>query len=314
MYKEELEIEVTLEHKGSRLDQFLFEVKSELTRNYIQRLIDEGNIEIVGKKKTKSGNKLKGNEKILVKIPEDEVLEVEAEDIPINIVYEDEYLVVLNKEAGMVVHPASGNYTGTLVNAIMHHIKDLSSINGVIRPGIVHRLDKNTSGLIIIAKTDEAHVKLTEMFKEKTIDKTYLCICKGIFREKSGRVESLIGRNPKERKQMAVVERNGKIAITNYQVLEEGVYHSFVKVGIETGRTHQIRVHMKGLNHPILGDEVYGRTSKHANRQMLHAYKLEFIHPITKKEMKIVGELPEDFKAVMRSLNLNIDGVEKSEK
>lgn len=294
------------EARGKRLDAFLEENLEGMTRSYIKKLIDEGDIYIEEKKKVKSGNKLKGSEAVVVRIPEDEILNIEAEDLPIDIVFEDENMVVINKGPGMVVHPAPGNYTGTLVNAVMYHIKDLSTINGVIRPGIVHRLDKDTSGLIIIAKNDEAHLKLTEMFKEKTIDKTYVCICKGNFKKHEGRVENLIGRNPKDRKKMAVVEKNGKKAISNYRVLEQVEGFSLVEVGIETGRTHQIRVHMKSLNHPILGDEVYGSPSKKAKRQMLHAYKLEFNHPITGEEIKVVGDIPEDFQSVARSLRIDL--------
>ncbi len=301
----------TEEAKGKRLDAYLEENLEGMTRSYIKKLIDEGDIYIEGKKKVKSGNKLKGSEEVVVRIPEDEVLNIEAEDLPIDIVFEDENMVIINKGPDMVVHPAPGNYTGTLVNAVMYHIKDLSTINGVIRPGIVHRLDKDTSGLIIIAKNDEAHLKLTDMFKEKTIDKTYVCICKGNFKEHEGRVENLIGRNPKDRKKMAVVEKNGKKAISNYRVLEQVEGFSLVEVGIETGRTHQIRVHMKSLNHPILGDEVYGSPSKKAKRQMLHAYKLEFNHPITGERIKIVGGLPEDFQGVARNLKIDLDKIGK---
>lgn len=299
------------EDKGKRLDAFLEERLEGMTRSYIKKLIDEGDIYIEGKKKVKSGNKLKGREEVVVRIPEDEILNIEAEDIPIDIVYEDESMVIINKGPDMVVHPAPGNYTGTLVNAVMYHIKDLSTINGVIRPGIVHRLDKDTSGLIIIAKNDEAHLGLTEMFKEKTIDKTYVCICKGNFKDHEGRVENLIGRNPKDRKKMAVVEKNGKKAISNYRVLEQVEGFSLVEVGIETGRTHQIRVHMKSLNHPILGDEVYGSPSKKVKRQMLHAYKLEFSHPITGKEVRVVGDIPEDFQGVARNLKIDLGKIEK---
>ena len=298
------------EDKGKRLDAFLEERLEGMTRSYIKKLIDEGDIYIEGKKKVKSGNKIKGREEVVVRIPEDEILNIEAEDIPIDIVYEDESMVIINKGPDMVVHPAPGNYTGTLVNAVMYHIKDLSTINGVIRPGIVHRLDKDTSGLIIIAKNDEAHLGLTEMFKEKTIDKTYVCICKGNFKDHEGRVENLIGRNPKDRKKMAVVEKNGKKAISNYRVVEQVEGFSLVEVGIETGRTHQIRVHMKSLNHPILGDEVYGSPSKRVKRQMLHAYKLEFNHPITGKEIKVVGDIPEDFQGVARNLKIDLDKIE----
>ncbi|MDX8336683.1 MULTISPECIES: RluA family pseudouridine synthase [Cetobacterium] len=310
-YKEIIEVKAEDKDKGKRLDAFLSEFFQDATRSYIQKLIDNKNIMIDGKSKTKSGNKLKGNENITVKIPEDEILEVLPENLPIEIVYEDKDLVVINKDPGVIVHPAQGYYTGTLVNAVLYHIKDLSTINGVIRPGIVHRLDKDTSGLIIIAKNDISHVRLTEMFKDKTIEKRYVCICKGNFKNISGRIETLIGRDVKDRKKMAVVSENGKIAITNYEVIDSVAGFSLVDVGIETGRTHQIRVHMKSLNHPILGDETYGSSSELAKRQMLHSYYLKFNHPITQEEIIILGELKEDFKNVAKKLKLDVSKISR---
>lgn len=313
-YKEIIEIKVEEKDKGKRLDAFLNEFFEDATRSYIQKLIDNENVAIDNKSKTKSGNKLKGKERIIVKIPEDEVLEVLPENISIDIVYEDKDMVIINKNPGVIVHPAQGYYTGTLVNAVLYHIKDLSTINGVIRPGIVHRLDKDTSGLIVIAKNDIAHVKLTDMFKDKTIEKRYVCICKGNFKNIGGRIETLIGRDSKDRKKMAVVTENGKIAITNYEVLDSVQGFSLVDVGIETGRTHQIRVHMKSLNHPILGDEVYGSSSDLIKRQMLHSYYLKFNHPITGKEMVVLGELKEDFKDVAKRLKLDINKIVRLQK
>ena len=310
-YKEIIEVKAEDKDKGKRLDAFLSEFFQDATRSYIQKLIDNKNIMIDGKSKTKSGNKLKGNENITVKIPEDEILEVLPENLPIEIVYEDKDLVVINKDPGVIVHPAQGYYTGTLVNAVLYHIKDLSTINGVIRPGIVHRLDKDTSGLIVIAKNDIAHVKLTDMFKDKTIEKRYVCICKGNFKNIGGRIETLIGRDSKDRKKMAVVTENGKIAITNYEVIDSVQGFSLVDVGIETGRTHQIRVHMKSLNHPILGDETYGSSSELAKRQMLHSYYLKFNHPITQEEIIILGELKEDFKNVAKKLKLDVSKISR---
>ena len=203
-----------------------------------------------------------------------------------------------------MVHPAHGNYSGTLVNALLYHIKDLSTINGVIRPGIVHRLDKDTSGVIVVAKNDEAHGKLSEMFKEKTLEKIYVCIAKGIFKEKSGRIKTLIGRDSRDRKKMAVVNENGKIAISNYEVIDEGKNHSLVKVRIETGRTHQIRVHMASIGHPILGDDVYchAKTGYRLQGQTLHAGVLGFIHPSTGEYMEFKAPLPEYFEELLRKL------------
>lgn len=311
MEQEEIILEVNSEDIGKRLDAFVSENIEEITRNYLQSLIEEGYVTIEGKKKVKAGQKLKGNEIIKVIIPEPEELNVEAENIPIDIVYEDKYLLVINKSADMVVHPAPGNYSGTLVNAILYHIKDLSSINGVIRPGIVHRLDKDTSGLIVIAKSDEAHVKLVDSFKDKTIKKTYIAIVKGVIGKDTGRLETLIGRNPNDRKKMAVVEKNGKLAITNYTVLSKGLKHTLVKVDIETGRTHQIRVHMKHLGYPIEGDKVYGKGNDLASRQMLHAYKLSFTHPITGELINLKGEIPKDFLEIMKKTGLHMEDLEK---
>lgn len=307
MYKEAIELVAQDEDKGKRLDAFISENISHLTRSYIQNLIESEDIKVKGKKKIKSGLKLKGNEVIIVSVPEEKELEVEAENIPIDIVYQDKHMVIINKEPNVVVHPAPGNYTGTLVNAVMYHIKDLSSINGVIRPGIVHRLDKDTSGLIIIAKTDQAHVKLAEMFVEKTIDKYYVAVVKGSLAKESGRIENHIGRNPVDRKKMTVVERNGKRAISNYYQLDKSDKHTLVLVGIETGRTHQIRVHMKHIGHPIEGDQVYSKTNKYAKRQMLHAYLLRMNHPITGEEMIVKGKLPYDFEEVLTKLHMKLD-------
>lgn len=307
--KETITVQANENDKGKRIDSFLNEVIEDATRSYIQKIIDGGYVEITGKKNTKSGNKLKGTETIVVNLPEDETLDLIPEDISLEIIYEDSDIVIINKAPNMVVHPAHGNYNGTLVNALLYHIKDLSTINGVIRPGIVHRLDKDTSGVIVVAKHDEAHTTLSDMFKEKTLEKTYVCIAKGIFKDKSGRIETLIGRDPRDRKKMAVVTENGKIAISNYEVLDESKNYSLVKVRIETGRTHQIRVHMKSLNHPILGDSTYGNSTDGIDRQMLHAYRLKFTHPISKKEMIVTAPIPEDFRKAAKFAGLDIEKI-----
>ena len=307
--KETITVQANENDKGKRIDSFLNEVIEDATRSYIQKIIDGGYVEITGKKNTKSGNKLKGTETIVVNLPEDETLDLIPEDIPLEIIYEDSDIVIINKAPNMVVHPAHGNYNGTLVNALLYHIKDLSTINGVIRPGIVHRLDKDTSGVIVVAKHDEAHTTLSDMFKEKTLEKTYVCIAKGIFKDKSGRIETLIGRDPRDRKKMAVVTENGKIAISNYEILDESKNYSLVKIRIETGRTHQIRVHMKSLNHPILGDATYGNSTDGIDRQMLHAYRLKFTHPISKKEMVVTAPIPEDFKRAAKFAGLDIEKI-----
>lgn len=297
--------------KGKRLDIFLQNKIEDMSRASIQKLIEDGFVKINEKEIKKVGLKLKGNENFSVEIPEEEIQEIKAENIPIEIVYEDFHIAVINKPSNLTVHPAQNIYSGTLVNALLYHFKNLSKPEDITRPGIVHRLDKDTSGLIIIAKTNEAHEKLVEMFQGKNMKKTYVAICKGNFSKKFGRIENLIGRDTFERKRMAVVETNGKIAITNYEVLDEVQDFSLLKVNIETGRTHQIRVHMKFLNHPILGDSTYGATSKIAERQMLHAYMLEFLHPITKEKIKVVGKLPEDFENVLKKLKLDKEKIIK---
>lgn len=307
MYKEAIELIVEDLDKGKRLDQFISENISTLSRSFVQNLIDKEDIVVEGKSKIKAGLKLKGNEKIIVSIPEEEELDVVPENLPIDIVYEDKDMVVINKSPDMVVHPAPGNYSGTLVNAIMYHIKDLSSINGVIRPGIVHRLDKDTSGLIIIAKNDKAHLALGEMFQEKTINKYYVAIVKGKVKKDKGRIETNIGRNPKDRKKMAVLDKGGKRAVSNFYVLDRSETHTLVLVGIETGRTHQIRVHMKYIGNVIEGDQVYAKSNKYANRQMLHAFKLEFNHPISNEEVRVEGEIPFDMIECMQKVGLTFD-------
>ena len=293
------------DESGKRLDAYLAE-NTELTRTRIQQLIKEENIK-VNDKKTKSSYKIETGDTIEVFIPEKKEIDLVPQNISINILYEDNDIAVINKKAGLVIHPSHGHESGTLVNAIMFHIKDLSGINGEIRPGIVHRLDKDTSGLVIIAKNDKAHNRLSEMFKNKEINKTYLAIVKGSLGKDTGRLETQMGRDLKDRKKMSVLKTGGKTAITNYEVLDKNDKFSLVRVNIETGRTHQIRVHMKYLGYPILGDSVYGKESKSVKRQMLHAYKLEFIHPVTGKEMIIKSEIPKDFSEVLERIKLHAD-------
>ena len=283
------------EDKGTRLDQYLVK-QLDLTRTRVQNLIKENNIK-VNNEKTKVAYKIEPNDSVRVYIPEVVEKDIEAEDIKLDIVYQDGDIAIINKYSGMVVHPAHGHYSGTLVNAILFQIKDLSGINGEMRPGIVHRLDKDTSGLIIVAKNDKAHTKLTEMFKNKKIKKTYLAIVKGKVSKETGRIETNIRRDEKDRKKMSVSrdEKKGKLAITTYKVIDSNERYSLLDVNIETGRTHQIRVHMKHIGYPILGDIVYGRPDNKIMRQMLHAYKLEFKHPITSEEMVLEAQLPKDF-------------------
>ncbi len=295
---------------NKRLDIFLQNNLENTSRQAVQKLIEEKNVSLNSNTITKSSYKLKGNETIEVTIPIVLPKTIEKENIPLDIIYEDEHIGIINKPHNMTVHPAQDIYTGTLVNGLLYHFDSLSTANeDITRPGIVHRLDKNTSGLIVIAKTNEAYFKLIDMFKDKNMKKTYVTICKGNFKDKEGRLENLIGRDPLERKRMAVVEVNGKIAISNYTILDEVKDFSLVKVHIETGRTHQIRVHMKSLNHPILGDDTYGSASSLASRQMLHAYSLEFNHPITNEFIHIIAPLPEDMTSLLKKLNLDFDKV-----
>lgn len=301
-------IDVSDEETGERIDSFL-SGKTEFTRTRIQQLIKDKNITVNGKA-TKSSYKIEENDEIAIEVPEAETTEIKPENIKIDIVYEDSDIAVINKQAGLVVHPAHGHYSGTLVNAILYHIKDLSGINGEIRPGIVHRLDKDTSGLIVIAKNDKVHTALTEMFQEKKIRKTYLAILKGKLNKSEGKIVTQIGRDKNDRKKMTVIDdaAKGKNAITNYRVISQNNLFTLVKVNIETGRTHQIRVHMRYLGYPILGDSVYGRKDNE-KRQMLHAYKLEFLHPVTGRQMEFTGEIPEDFQKALKKSDLKIDEI-----
>jgi pseudouridine synthase, rluA family len=303
---------VTFDEINERMDSFLSR-KTDFTRSRIQQLIKNGDITVNGKnaknnKKIKSSYKIEENDRIEIFIPETEQAEIIPENIKIDIIYEDEDIAVINKNAGLVVHPAQGHYSGTLVNAILYHIKDLSGINGEIRPGIVHRLDKDTSGLIVIAKNDKAHINLAKMFQEKKIKKTYLAILKGKLTKEKGRIVTQIGRDTDDRKKMTVIKGNdrGKEAITNYNVICSNELFTLVKVYIETGRTHQIRAHMKYMGYPILGDMVYGRKDSE-KRQMLHAYKLEFLHPVTEKPMKFISEIPEDFRKALKNIKLEFN-------
>ena len=301
-------IDVPDEETGERIDSFL-SGKTDFTRTRIQQLIKDRNITVNGKP-TKSSYKIEENDEIIIEVPEVETTEIKPENIKIDVVYEDSDIAVINKQAGLVVHPAHGHYSGTLVNAILYHIKDLSGINGEIRPGIVHRLDKDTSGLIVIAKNDKVHTALTEMFQEKKIRKTYLAILKGKLNKSEGKIVTQIGRDKNDRKKMTVIDdiTKGKNAITNYRVISQNNLFTLVKVNIETGRTHQIRVHMRYLGYPILGDSVYGRKDNE-KRQMLHAYKLEFLHPVTGRQMEFTGEIPEDFQKALKKSDLKIDEI-----
>ena len=291
-----------------RLDVFVSEVM-EITRSSAQILIDDGCV-LVNDKSEPKNYRLRLGDVVEINEPEPKELLVEAENIPLDIVYEDEDIVVINKPSGMVVHPANGNESGTLVNALLYHCKDsLSGINGVIRPGIVHRIDKDTSGLLVVAKNDEAHLFLSSLLKDHEIKRVYHAILVGHLKEDKGTVNAPIARHPVDRKKMAVV-KGGKEAITHYTVISEFPSFTYAKMELETGRTHQIRVHMSHIGHPIMGDTVYGggktpfekSNASLLNGQMLHARELYFPHPKTKEVMHFECDLPDNFKEALRRL------------
>ncbi len=294
------------EEEGSRLDVYLSEQLGDMSRSYIQKLIKEKKVKVNGKVE-KAKYLVKENDDIFIEIPKPKTLEIIAQDIPIDIVYEDDDLLIVNKPQDMVVHPAPGNYENTLVNAILYHCEgNLSSINGVIRPGIVHRIDKDTSGLLMIAKNNNSHNYLSEQLKDHSITREYEFICHGVMKEDKITVNKPIGRNPKDRLKMAVV-KDGKHAVTHFEVINRYENFTHVKATLETGRTHQIRVHALSLNHPLLGDPIYGpKNNKFGVKgQVLHAKKLGFIHPTTKEYVEFDSELPEHFKNVIKKLNKN---------
>lgn len=286
---------ITDDGESRRLDMYVAE-NSEITRSRAAILIEQGNILVNGKKAAKN-TKLKCKDRVEIFLPDAEVYEVEPENIPLDIVYEDSSVLVVNKPKNMVVHPAAGNHSGTLVNAILYHCKgSLSGINGVMRPGIVHRIDKNTSGLLVVAKNDSAHNLLAEQIKEHSLTREYEAVVYGNLKNDSGTVDAPIGRHPVKRKQMAVVE-GGRNAVTHYSVLERMNGFTHVKLRLETGRTHQIRVHMAYIGHPVAGDDVYGphKVITKLGGQCLHARKIGFIHPETHEYMEFTSDLPKYF-------------------
>lgn len=291
------------EDDNERLDAYLANELDEISRSYVQKLIKE-KLVFVNDKHVKSSYLVKEGDFIKVNLPKPKVLEIIPEDIPIDIVYEDEDIVIINKPQDMVVHPAPGNYNGTLVNALLFHIDNLSSINGIIRPGIVHRLDKDTSGLLIIAKNDKAHRTLSANLKDRNIKRTYISLVHGILSNEEGTINAPIGRHGTDRKKMTVTQKNSKEAITHYKVLERYNNYSLVEVNLETGRTHQIRVHMAYINHPVVGDPVYskGKNEFGLDKQMLHAYKLGFLHPTRREYMEFKVDLPGYFKDILNIL------------
>ncbi len=295
--------EYTVADGGERIDKWLCGQDCGVSRSMLQKLLAEGLVTVNGVLAAKSYT-VKSGDIIAVAVPEPEPLDVVPENIPVDIVYEDDFLLVVNKPKGMVVHPAAGNYSGTLVNALLYHCEGrLSSINGVIRPGIVHRIDKDTSGLLIVAKTDKAHTGLAEQIKAHTFTREYQAVVCGRLKESVGVIDAPIGRHPVDRKKMCVTDKNSKEARTEYTVIDEFNGYSHVKLNLFTGRTHQIRVHMAYIGHPVFGDEVYGKPSKYCKGQCLHAKKIGFIHPIDGKYYEFDSELPDYFKYVIDKLS-----------
>lgn len=287
---------------GARLDKYLADNVEELTRSSAVILLNDGKVTVNDKGAAKN-YKVKINDHVQIAIPEPVEYEAKAENIPLDIVFEDESLLVVNKPKGMVVHPAAGNYEGTLVNALLYHCRDsLSGINGVLRPGIVHRIDKNTSGLLIVAKTDFAHKGLAEQIKEHSFNREYEAIVCGRFKEPEGTINASIGRHPVDRKKMCVTEKNSKNAVTHYKVLEELAGYSHIACKLETGRTHQIRVHMAYVGHPVAGDDVYGKALKDFEGQCLHAKKIGFVHPISGEYLEFDSQLPKYFSDFLEKL------------
>ena len=298
---ESKELILVSDEENKRIDVFISE-KLGSSRNSVQKLICDGNI-TVNERKVKANYKVKINDTIKIVIPPPVILDVKAENIALDIVYEDNDLTVINKPQGMVVHPAAGHYSGTMVNGLMYHLKNLSTINGVMRPGIVHRLDKNTSGLMLVAKNDRAHNFLSGCLKEHSINRIYYALVEGNIKEDDGEINAPLGRSEKDRKKFTVTNKNSKEAITNYWVIERYGKYTLLKLKLKTGRTHQIRVHMKHIGHPVVGDDVYGKTNKFGlEGQLLHSKILGFVHPTTSKYMEFESELPDYFLKVLKKI------------
>ncbi|NSW89969.1 MAG: RluA family pseudouridine synthase [Firmicutes bacterium] len=304
--KEQINLLSDVDNK--RIDTWLAGKLTWLSRTYIQKLINN-NLVLVNGSPVKTNYKLKIGNEVCVTIPEAQKLDIVPEDIELDIMYEDDSILIVNKPKGMVVHPAAGNYSGTLVNALMSYCgENLSDINGIIRPGIVHRLDKDTSGILVIAKNNEAHRELSRSLKTHSIKRVYVALVKGIIKENTGRINLPIGRHPVNRKKMSVNTKNGREAITYFRVLERFNRATYVELTLETGRTHQIRVHMSYIGHPVIGDEVYGGKDKDygyvIKGQALHAKLLGFNHPVTGEYMEFEAELPQDFKELLDKLRV----------
>lgn len=294
---------VSEEHEGLRLDKYLTILLVDKSRNHITKMIDESLV-FVNDKKEKSSYKIKINDVVTVEEMLVRDVKIEKEDLPLDVVYEDDDILIINKPQGMVVHPAAGHWDGTLVNAILNHCSGLSGINGEARPGIVHRIDKDTSGLICVAKNDDAHNFLAEQLKDHSMHREYFALVKGVIKENTGEINMPIARSKFDRKKMSVDKENGKYAVTFFEVIKRFKNHTFIKCRLLTGRTHQIRVHMSYIGHPIEGDTVYGTRSNKVYRdgQLLTAYKLSLVHPRTKKELNFQIELPDYFQKIIDEL------------
>ena len=294
---------VLCEESGLRVDAFLASVLEELSRSQIQKLLEEGHVQLGGKP-VKKNAKTTAGQAYEVEVPEPREIGILPEDIPLDIVYEDADVIVINKPKGLVVHPAAGHWSGTLVNALMYHCKDLSGINGALRPGIVHRIDMDTSGLLIVAKNDFAHQKLAAQLKDHTLARTYEAIVCGNIKEDRGTIDAPIGRHPVDRKKMAVTEKNSREAVTHWEVVARYRGYTHLRLRLETGRTHQIRVHLSHRNHPILGDVVYGHKKPELGQesQCLHAKELTFLHPRTDEPVTVACDLPDYFRTALGKL------------
>ncbi|RDY32862.1 RluA family pseudouridine synthase [Lachnotalea glycerini] len=291
-------------YSGERIDKYLSELLEKQTRSYIQRLIKD-NLVLANGKIVKANYKISIGDLVEITIPDATVLNIEPQNIVIDILYEDEDILIVNKPKGMVVHPSAGHYDGTLVNAIMYHCKDhLSGINGVLRPGIVHRIDMDTTGILVVCKNDASHLSLTEQLKAHSITRKYRAIVHNCMKDEEGRIEGPIGRHPTDRKKMSINYKNGKEAVTHYKVLEHLSNYTYIECQLETGRTHQIRVHMSSINHPLLGDRIYGPTKCpfQLQGQTLHAMILGFLHPRTGEYVEFEAPLPEYFEKLLSIL------------
>jgi 23S rRNA pseudouridine1911/1915/1917 synthase len=308
-------IQISKKDQGKRLDRFLSEADLNLSRSQAKNLIEK-NYVLLNQKPTKPSTHLKVGDQVSGILPKPKPLFLKPEPLPLNILYEDSSMIVIDKPSGMVVHPAYGNLSGTLVNALLYHCKDLAGINGVLRPGIVHRLDKDTSGVMVVAKDDGAFHQLTKQFKNRTVEKVYLAIAYGKFGQDEGLIDSAIGRHPSQRKRMSTRTKKGRMAITRWKLIESLNGFTFLEIFPQTGRTHQIRVHLSSIGHPLLGDPLYGRKGrpgtthdpvlrecvKRMNRQALHAQRLSFNHPQTGEKVEFISPIPQDMKEVLECL------------